>query len=144
MGKRPRLKFFGVEATFKELLVLADAHTYTTNPATDKWCGGNLFVKSDQRYTGYAFGETIALMHEHGFLEYRKGYGNYWTPFARRYIAAVMRNNPRLRLKNTWQFEKRQRKRIKAQRKIDLAFNGEPLTKWRNNNVKLQSHKRNG
>lgn len=93
MGKKPRLKFFGVEATLNELRVLADAHTYTTNPATDKWCGGNLFVKSDQRYTGYTFGETIALMHEHGFLEYRKGYGNYWTPFARRYIAAVMRNN---------------------------------------------------
>lgn len=117
MGKSPRLKFFGVEATFKELLVLADAHTYTKNPATDKWCGGRLFVKSDPRYTGHAFGETIALMHEHGFLEYRKGYGNFWTPFARRYIAAVMRNNPHLRLDNTWRWFNRQRKRDAAKQK---------------------------
>ena len=117
MGKRPRLKFFGVEATRKELLVLADACTYTSNPATDKWSGGKVRVKPGDLYTGRAFDEVIELMHKHGFLVYRKCFGNYWTELAVRYIAAVMRNNPRLRLNDTWQFEKRQRKRMDAQRK---------------------------
>ena len=116
MGKRPRLKFFGVEATRKELLIIADDLTYTSNPATDKWNGGRLYKKAGDKYRGCS-DDILGLMRVHGFITFRKGIGDCWTELAVRYIAAVMRNNPRLRLNDTWQFEKRQRKRMDAQRK---------------------------
>lgn len=113
MAKAPRLKFFGVEATRKELLIIADDLTYTSNPATDKWNGGKLYKKAGnecRRCTD----DILELMRAHGFITSRKGLGDCWTELAVRYIAAVMRNNPRLRLDNTWRYVRRQGKRDRA------------------------------
>lgn len=116
MGKNPRLKFFGVEATRKELLIIADDLTYTTNPATDKWNGGRLHKKAGDKCRGCT-DDILELMRAHGFITFRKDLGDCWTELAVRYISAVMRNNPRLRLDNTWRWFNRQRKRDEAKQK---------------------------
>lgn len=114
MAKTPRLKFFGIECSLKEVKILVDAAGYNTRLSAVQGFGAPRMLKEGDPLHSRAFGEVIGSLQQKGLIVFSRNMNmNVWTELGRRYVQKVAAKNHHIRFENTWRFEKRENKRRK-------------------------------
>lgn len=112
MAKSPRLKFYGVECTLKEISVLAWAAYQIATPNFQGWHHRKLRVNPGSIYRGGAQGGVIEGLRKKGVFEYSERMRAVcWTRLGVDYIAAVARANKHMVIEESWDHKIRRTRR---------------------------------
>lgn len=121
MAKAPRLNFYGIKLTPKEVRVLAVGAGYSYNPAerrgkTQKgedytwvpYCGKYLIYNGvPEKFKSH----DLPQFYDQGIIVYdKKRKCPVWTELGARYLMQVARANPHIRFGNTAKYDRNARK----------------------------------